>query len=306
MGLFGYGKGDFEKNTGIFKKRVNDLLFNMHRLGDQEYGIGPVLNLIIHTLDDVKYKKQNNKAQDAIDERISKLIDSLEQDLQKKNAGSFSEHMRMLGEAVDDCRRYGQEAYTADELQAQESMATVKGYICDALNNKGEVDKAKETLLKKAKKLLSEGKKAEAQKLELEYNACVAKEERLNERITAFSTQYNALLKVSKIKERGQLASEMDAVKIIQGSEADFAREIQKANVALEEQMERTNTIINMVDEADKDISDTFKTADTGSGSFMSIVENNMASDVQNSVDTAKIEDSSVSTSDFEQMLKNL
>lgn len=306
MGLFGYGKGDFEKNTGVFKQRVNNLLFDLHRLGNQEYGIGSVLNAIIKTLDNVKYTKHNGKAQDAIDERISKLIDSLEKDLQKKNAGSFSEHMRMLGEAVDDCRRYGEEAYTADELQAQESMATVKGYICDALNNKGEVDKSKQELLKKAKKLLTEGKKAEAQKLELEFNACVAKEEQLNERITAFSTQYNALLKVSKIKERGQLAVEMDAVKLIQGSEADFAREIQKANVALERQMERTGNIINMVDEADKDINDTLKTANTGSSSFMTLIETDMATGLKKSVDTATVEDSSESTSEFEQMLKNL
>jgi len=289
MGLFGYGKGDFEKNTGVFKQRVNNLLFSMNRLNNaQAYGIGPALNGIIFTLDEVKYTKKNGKEQNAIDERMFKLIDSMERDLQKKNAGSFSEHMRMLGEAVDDSRRYGQEAYTADELQAQEKMAIEKGHICDALNQKGEIDKQKELIVKRIKKLLVEGKKAEVQKLELEFQAYKSKEATLNESITAHCANYNLALQVGQIKERSKLTAELKANKIVENPAA-FARETERVNLALAEQLGVITESQTIATEAlNADVG--FSNLNTGTGEATALAESELAREASETINGASYE----------------
>ena len=63
MGLFGYGKGDYEKNTTTFKNRVNGLLMDISRFGEQEFGISGVLFGIMNNLDSISYPKGKGKEQ---------------------------------------------------------------------------------------------------------------------------------------------------------------------------------------------------------------------------------------------------
>lgn len=306
MGLFGYGKGDYEKNTTAFKNRVNGLLMDLSRFGEQEFGISGVLFGIMNNLDKITYPKGKGKEQEAVDARISKLIDSMQQDLQKKNAASFSEHARMLADAIDNSRRYGKEADTPEQIQAQEGMANCKGQIGDAINEKAIIERKKEELLKRAKKLLSEGKQAEAQKLNIEYNACVQNEKIADKKITAFSAQYNAFLKIASARANGILADQLDANKLINGSLADFDKELRTANMKLEKALGNIKEVGNIVDNYETDAMDSMQGLDMGAN-LMDLAENSIANDMKNSVSDANVDVSATDEADdFMKMLNNM
>lgn len=302
MGLFGYGKGDYDKNTAVFKNRVNGLMMELSRFGENEFGLSGVLVAIMGNLDKTPYVKAKGKEQEAIDARINKVLDSLQKDLQKKNAASFSEHARMLASAVDDSRRYGQESFTAEELEAQEGMANCKGQIGDALDQKSVIEKQKEALLKRAKKLLADGKKAEAQKLNIEYNACVQNEKIAEKKITAFSAQYNAFLKIAGARANGKLADELDANKLINGSLADFDKELRAMNMKLEKSLNNIKEVDDIVNNYETDTTDMFAGLDSGA-SIIDLAENDMAMDMGKSVANASVDVADDDQDEFMRML---
>ena len=306
MGLFGYSEKDYVKNSGVFKQRINKLLPELSRFGDQDIGLGGVLYNIMASLDGISYPKGKSKEQEAVDNRISKIISNLEQDLQKKNAASFSEHANLLWVAIDDCRRYGKEAFTADEIYAQEGMATCKGQIGDAINQKAAIEKQKAALLKKAKKLVEEGRKAEAQKLNIEYNACLQNEKIADKRITAFSAQYNGFLKVAGARANGQIGVELDANSIIRCSPAEFQKELREGNKKLEKAINTINEVGGIADEFEEEANQGFASLDTGA-SLTNIVENDLTNEFGSSVDNAKVDASEdVEMDDFMKMLNDM
>ena len=305
MGLFGYGKGDYDKNTAIFKNRLNGLMMDLSRFGSGEYGLSGVLTELMMTLERTSYPKGKSKDQEAIDARISKLIDSLQTDLQKKNAASFSEHASMLADAVGDSRKFAKERYTPDELLAQEGMANCKGQIGDAITQKAAIEEKKQALLSKAKKLIAEGKQAEAQRLNIEYNACIQNEKVVDKRITAFSAQYNAFLKVSGARENGKLADELDANKLINGSLADFDKELRQNNMKLEKSLTRITDVESIVDTYETDVTDAFSGLNTGANIF-DLAEKALANDMAKTVQDTPVNVSEESIEDdFMKALNN-
>ncbi len=127
--LFGFGeysKKTFEKNTKLFKARIEEL---MHIVADNKdgrgksYPVGAILTRAIMSLDVSEYKSFfNSRDIQAVDERISGLLDLMQKDLAEGSMSALSAHAEILFDAITDARRAGHENATADELAVSMRM----------------------------------------------------------------------------------------------------------------------------------------------------------------------------------------
>ena len=79
MGLFGYGKSDYDKNTGAMKTRLERLVNDVYEMGADATNVGKTITRIILKLESVGFTKGGKDAE-AVDSYISKLITAMEQD----------------------------------------------------------------------------------------------------------------------------------------------------------------------------------------------------------------------------------
>ena len=220
MGILGYDAKEFATNSHEFKVELNKI----YEKCGAEMGNRRMINLIISQLSDAEFPgKKNTKEQRAIDERIKNLIQAMTRDVQQKKPARLSEHANMLQSAIADSRQWGEEAYTPEEIRSQETMAECKSGIRDCLEQKKQIAIRKEEIMREAERLSGPGADEDQAALELEYNACVADEESLDENINAMTETYNVNLEVINAKKRVKSGKELKKLSVVD-SVAEFDR----------------------------------------------------------------------------------
>lgn len=250
MGLFGYNVKDYAKNTENYKEKIQALQMKC----GNEMGLRKILNTALILLDTTEFPKgKNGKQQQAIDERIAKLIDSMYRDVQQRKPAKLSSHAEMLVSAISDSRAFGEEAFDANDIAQQETMADCKSDIYDALNEKKKLAERKEALLKEGEQLQGVGAEQDMARLELEYNTCVSQEERLDEDIAAKTEIYNANLEAVNARARVKSGVQLKGLSVVNNL-AEFTREVEKGTALFAEAHEKNSEILSAAREAKAEI----------------------------------------------------
>ena len=245
MGIFGYDEKEFAKNSASFKESLQKIY---ERCGS-EMGNRRLINTAISQIDLIEYPdKKNSKGQRAIDARIQALIDSMIHDVQQKKPARLSEHLNILISAITDSRQWGEEAYTPEELKSQETMAECKSEIRDKLEAKKKIALRKEEILQEGERISGPGAEEDMAMLEVEYNECVAAEERLDEDVVALTETYNVNLEAVNAKKRVKSGRQLKKLSVV-SSVAEFEREVEEGARLFEEAHERNEEINSIAKE---------------------------------------------------------
>ena len=266
MGLFGYNEKDYNKQSEDFKSRLQNIMENTYDRGVDNFGVGKVIGGLMIMIDKIKYNKAG-KDHKVVDQIISDLLTKMEEDAMNKRFSSLISRADNLRKELDQSRRYGKNAFTADERQAEDTMAKARGGIYDALNQLGEIEKKKAALIERASKVGD----AERQKIKVDYNALDATAQRLNREVAAWTSRYNTAVQVVNTRALGGLASELESAQVCDARA--FEKEMADIANSLEKQMGLDATINEGVTDFNSSVDSALGTSNQGSSSFDALVE---------------------------------
>ena len=298
MGLFGYSAKDYVKNSAIFKDRLNNIVDNMAKMRVNVSGLGKTITNIICTLESLD-KPFKGKDAEIVDGYISKLIDEMEADARQGNSASIIERARNLYDEINQSRRWGKSAFTADERQAYNTRATAMGEIKKSLIRLGEIEKEKERLLDLGEKATSA---AERQQLGLEYNMLTVEEKSLNQQKEAWASRANSAAEVINARKTAGSVKKLSATQV--GDLRSFEKEMTMAAQELSKQIE----IDQGFGEAANVLNDAFSESLKGvssDNSFERLVEDRKQQNLMGEMGDAPMQSSQAVEDPFMQALNN-
>ena len=255
MGLFGYNKKQFAKNTALMKDDVQEKMKKVYSIGDP-MNVGALLNTVVLILGKENYPaKAGGKTMEAIDARVFGLLEKIDADLQAKNLAKAYEHCLIVIGTLESERAFGKTVRSAEDMQLLEDMAEFKGQICNALDEKGKLSAKKDSLIAKARGT----DKATQLKIKLEYDR-LAKEERSCDAIVNMNvSRYNAALEVANTRKIGTAARQIESHQLV--SPKEFAREAAKYSEIIEREHAKDTEIVGIgadfMSGVDESLSDT-------------------------------------------------
>ena len=190
MGLFGYNKRDFEKNTEKFRLRINNIVANS--IGDSSacHDFKKKMVSISVMLEGYTYNEYS-KDYSFIDGEITKILDKIEGIVSKKEWNAAKAISELLYEDVDSCRRLGKNIFSEEKRKNKFQLAVISGKIQDTLDKMRDISMHMEKIVKDA---LATSKNDIRQKYEVEYNALNAQLEELDKKIDHYETTYKSIL----------------------------------------------------------------------------------------------------------------
>ncbi|MBO7149324.1 MAG: hypothetical protein J6V71_00355 [Clostridia bacterium] len=219
MGLFGYGKSDFDRSTEEFKSKLMSIMEE----GKPTPESGKVINQTLVNLDFFKMPdKANKKEVQAIDERIRTLLGKIRDDIQAKKPELFAAHVNILASAVADARKFGKELLTSKELEAEEITAVCKAQLFEAITLKEQNTAKMANLLQEAKR-----NPAKMERIKIEYNDLASKTQNIDSQIGVITARHNANIKILNTRDIGKTYQELPPQI---ASVQDFSREVAKIN----------------------------------------------------------------------------
>lgn len=266
MGLFGYNEKDYRKNTEIFKSRLESLMNNTQGRGVSNFGVGKTIAALMIQLDTLPYAKSGKEMQ-AVDQRIDAMISAMEQDAMKKRMSSVLMRADSLAREIDESRRFGKNAFTADERQAEDTRADSLGHIHDALNRQEIVDARKKELIEMAAKASD----AQQQKYRLEYNALDRESKQIAQTVTMWTSRYNTALEVISARATAGQIGELEAAQVCDLK--SFEKEMAEASRRLEKQITLDSDITGVATEATSGFDQILGGASMASNGFDAAVE---------------------------------
>ena len=300
MGLFGYGKSDLDKNTGSMKSRLERLVNDVYEMGSDATNVGKTITKLILKLESVGFTKGGKDAE-AVDAYINKVIGDMEQDAMKGNTPALIARADNLYNEINQSRRFGKNAFTNDERQAEDVRATALGNINNSLNKLAEIEKKKEQLLNAGAKTESP---AERQRLGLLYNSLVAEEKSTNQAVQMWTTRYNSAIQVINARRTSGQIQELTTAQVV--DVRSFQKEMDRANQLLQREMEKDNEITNIANEFGNAFDETLGGVSSQSSGWDALVEDKKRENLMNEFGAAPAGGSTVQESDpFSQALNN-
>lgn len=274
MGLFGYSEKDYNKQSGDYKARLQNIMDNTYDRGVDNFGVGKVISGLMVMIDRIKYNK-SGKDYKAVDQAISNLLTKMEEDAMNKRFSSLISRADNLRKELDQSRRYGKNAFTDDERQAEDTMAKARGGIYDALNQLDVIEKKKAALIEKAAKVSD----AERQKIKVDYNALDATAQRLNREVAAWTSRYNTAVQVVNTRALGGLASQLESAQVC--DVRSFEKEMADIANTLEKEMSKDAELNEGITDFGSTIDSALGTSNQGSSGFDALVENQINQNIQ-------------------------
>lgn len=229
MGLFGYNEKDYNKNSELFKSRLQNIMENVMDRGLNSLGVGKCITNLMFLIDRIKYCK--GKDLQRVDQEIDKLITAMEGDAMKKRISSILMRADLLCRELDESRRFGRNAFTDAERQAENARADSLGHIHDALNELDAIAKKQKQLIDAA----AGASDSQQQKYELEYNMLEQKKNSLNQTVKMWTSRYNTATEVIAARETAGQIGELEATQV--GDLKSFEKEMAQASQRLEKQI---------------------------------------------------------------------
>lgn len=264
---FGYGKKDYEKNTRLFIDQINGLMEENYESG---MGTGALLDTAIRLLEKNKFPEgKNSKEQKAVDERISRIIASMSDDVQQSSQSAFASHAQMLISAIKESRKFGKERYNEKEIHAQEEMAKCRAHIHNALDEKEKLAARKEKLLK----IASSGTKSDAEiaKIRMEFNELDKAEKACDKQVAMFQSRYNTFVDVVNQRKIGGAVEKLENTSIV--SLEEYTKEVAETNLKIAEQAEIDSGFDEVTKDANEAFNDSYSNKESDS-SFDVLLEN--------------------------------
>lgn len=293
MGIFGgYSKKDFLKNSALFNDKLMEIreLAAMNRVDDGN-GLGNVINVIMANLGRAEFPSDaDGKNLKSIDLRIFDLMERMKDDVQRKSPARLSAHATMVLNAVSDVRRFGKEAYTAEEIKAQEAVAECKALIRDALLSKGKKQEAQKKLEEKSSKM-SDGD-ANLELMAQDWEDIENEISTLNKQIETYRARHNANVKIMNMRGLGKTFAEMPE-RIATVAELD--RESNKILEKLAEESAYVNDAEETVSAVDSAFGEAYKNTSAKQSDFYSKRAAKQMEQMANSVDEAAAQPSEFS-----------
>lgn len=300
MGLFGYGKSDFDKNTGSMKSRLERLVSDVYEMGSDATNVGKTITKLILKLESVGFSKGGKEAE-AVDAYINKVLTEMEQDAMKGNTPALIARADNLYNEINQSRRFGKNAFTNDERQAEDVRATALGNINNSLNKLAEIEKKKEQLLNAGAKTNSP---AERQKLGLMYNSLVAEEKSTNQAVQMWTTRYNSAIQVINARRTSGQIQELTTAQVV--DVRSFQKEMDRANQLLQREMEKDSEITNIANDFSNAFDETLGGVSSQSSGWDALVENRRNENLMNDFGSAPAGSTAQESDPFSQDLNSL
>ena len=299
MGLFGYNEKDYRKNTDLFKSRLENLMMNTMERGVSNAGVGKCISNLMIMLDKLPYNKGGKELQ-KVDQEIDKIITAMENDAMKKRMSGVLMRADLLHRELDESRRFGKNAFTDAERQAEGTRADALGHIHDALNRQGEVEKRKKQLIEAA----ANASESQQQKYRLEYNTLDMESKQLSQTVTMWTSRYNAATKVISARANAGQIGELEAAQVCDIKE--FEKEMAQATKKLELQIEKDTGLGDIADGFTSGMDEILGNSVTHSSGFDAAVEDQRKQNLMNEFGSApESQQSSESSDPFMQAMRN-
>ncbi len=194
MGLFGYGRKDFERNGVRMQTEIAALKEQIAKLGEGK-GIDKALAVSERMLLEVEYPKgANGKELEAIDARIFALLKKIGDDLQNKKFELASTHAKMLHDAIAKSRKFGRECFSEEQLRTEEVLAETRERLRELLREREKLFARMKEIEHEADRLEENDPRFEA--LEKEYNGLETKREEIDRDMEFCIARYNSNVKL--------------------------------------------------------------------------------------------------------------
>ena len=221
MGLFGYNKRDFEKNTEKFKKRIENIMTLGPYLGEKNRLLIKLLNGCVKDLTIITYNEHGSDYE-VIDKEINNILGNIEEALSKKEGGSAVGYAELLWDEIDCCRRYGKNAFSDTDRKAKLRKTVIISKLSDISQKREAISNQKEEIFKIALKSSDEMNK----RYEVEYDALCREEENLSEQFRQCQELYKTHIAYMNAIESKKLADEINP-DVLFGKVEDFRKELE-------------------------------------------------------------------------------
>jgi hypothetical protein len=202
MGLFGYNKRVFEKNTEKFKKRIEVIkeLSCALPIGIGYSGSHRSLINGLTRCEEMMTKftyQENGKDYEVIDKEINSILDDLEEVLSKKDERSAIFYIELLDDVLYQCRECGKNVFSDTELKAKRMEAVIRGKTLAIGDRKIAIERRKKEIFEKASKSSDEIN----EKYKIEYDALDIEEENLTTQLKQCEELYKAYTSYKNAKQ---------------------------------------------------------------------------------------------------------
>ena len=226
MGLFGYNKRDFEKNTEKFKKRIENIValapdFTKNFTGDKRSKFMGYLIRCANDLTIITYNEQGSDYE-VIDKEINNILANIEEALSKKEGGSAVGYAELLYDEIDCCRRYGKNVFSNEEREAKWRKTVIVSKIADIIDRKEELAKRKEKILGVALKSSEEM----MEKYKVEYDVLCSEEENLVQQLEQYHDLYKSHIAYMNALESKKITDKFNPDKLF-GKIEDVKKELE-------------------------------------------------------------------------------
>lgn len=243
MNLFSYER-KFKANTNQFKSDINDFIATLH--GKRNYGTIALLNKLLSSLDEIACpRKADKKKQAAVDERIDDLIKEMRRLCRTGKFVEFAKYVELLDEAINDSRRYGEEAYTEEQIKLKKVLASIMGTIEDNLNEQGKIESTMAAL--KAQALNCTKGSAEYKRIESQFDECDKRLKNIREIVETNRTVYNSQLSAELLGEQEVAIARLEQSMVI--SSERFVARVEALNARKSKITDESNVIQDAANE---------------------------------------------------------
>lgn len=239
MGLFGYNKRDFEKNTQKFKDHINKIA-QLCSVGSIDK-TGELQKLLVKSsaiLERGTYQDGSREYQ-KIDEEIDELLGLIENAVSSQEWHLASSVASFLFETIDLCRAYGKICDTDKERKIKRVNAELLGKIGDLNEKKNEITSRQRKVASYAASLPHESR----EKYCLEYSSLENEKKAITELVERYISMYNTNTKYLDVMMKKHSFESLSPIKYDHldtmkdildgfGSEAEKAAPPQKAKKA--------------------------------------------------------------------------
>ena len=227
MGLFGYNKRDFEKNTEKFKKRienivtlVSDLTYNF--MGKKRGSLMKYLSMCMEDLTIITYNEYGSDYK-MIDKEINNILGNIEEALSKKEGGSAVGYAELLRDEISCCRRYGKNVFSDTDRKNKLRKIEIILRLSDIAEKREAIANRKNEIIE----LVLKSSEEMIEKYGVEYDALCSEEENLAEQFRQYQELYKTHIDYMNALGNKKFADEINP-DVLFGKVEDLKKELEE------------------------------------------------------------------------------
>lgn len=228
MGLFGYNKRDFEKNTQKFKAQIGNI--TQLCTGTENNKIGDIIKYLTkaHALLTRCDYNESSRDYQKIDEEIYELLSRIEKAVLSKEWKLASSFAMLLCDRIHSSRTFGKIYGSDEERELERARAEITGKMYDLLDRAGVIDDQQAKILDAAASLPRD----QRDKYELEYNSLEFEKASIKKSLDQYSIAYDKNLECLHAIQESELHRSMELMDAVSGIISDIGDLInRKSNV---------------------------------------------------------------------------